>query len=148
MVKVREVYNYITSPGGQASIPLAPPSSSIGTTLTNTAVIENDIYTLYNNKKTPVGKIIFNRSENNFEDNSQGKVLNSVYLFDDGSYVMTLRWNSNIGIISKNTITKSISTGGKYAGKDVTVTVTIKKKPSDRDRKLIFDRKIIFEYEN
>jgi len=44
MVKVREVYNYTTSPGGSASIPLAPPSSSIGTTLTNTAVIENDIY--------------------------------------------------------------------------------------------------------
>ena len=52
---------------------------------------------------------------------------------------MTLRWSSNNGITSKNTITKSISTGGRYAGKDVTVTI---KRPSDRDRKLIF------EYEN
>jgi len=97
------------------------------------------IYTLYNNKKNPVGKFIANRSENNFENNTNGSVTNSVYLFDDGSYVMTLRWSSNNGITSKNTITKSISTGGRYAGKDVTVTI---KRPSDRDRKLIF------EYEN
>ena len=52
MVKVREVYK-CTNPvsGGTTSISLAPPSSSIGTTLTNTASIENEVLTLYDTKK-------------------------------------------------------------------------------------------------
>jgi hypothetical protein len=138
MGKVREVYNYTNPIGGQASIPLAPPSSSIGTTLTNTAVIENEVYTLYDTKKTPVGKFISNRNENNFENNTNGKVENQVYLLNDGSYVMTLQWINNTFKPNTKYVSKSISTGGKYAGKDVTVTL---KYTVDRDVKVIFEYK-------
>ena len=143
MCKVREVYNY-TSAGGilNNKIPLAAPSSSIGTTLTNTAEVSNAVLPLYDNKKNPVGKFIINKTVNYFENKEEGYLSNSVYLFDDGSYVMVLKWvKSNNANVLANTkyVNKSISTGGKYAGKEVTV---ILKTDSDKGRK------VILEYEN
>jgi hypothetical protein len=64
------------------------------------------------------------------------------YAFDDDSYVMTLKYVSSINAIPKpNTkaVSKSIATGGKYAGKEVTVTVKY-------DETLT--RKLILEYKN
>jgi hypothetical protein len=139
MGKVREVYTYTNAVGGSATIPLAAPSSSIGTTLTNTAVIENEVIPLYDNKKTLVGKIIYNRNKNDFENSINGKVLNQVFLFDDGSYVMNLEWLSNRRKENTKYVNKAVSTGGKYAGKDVTVTL----KSDGPDA-----RKVIFEYNN
>jgi|688.fasta_scaffold808707_2 hypothetical protein len=140
MSPVREVYTF-TNPvsGGTTSISLAPSSSSISTTLTNTASIENEVLTLYDTKKNPVGKFIANRSENNFKNNTDGSVNNQVYLLNNGSYVMTLEWINNTRIPNTKYVSKSISTGGKYAGKDVTVTL-----------KYTVDRvaKVVFEYEN
>ena len=56
---------------------------------------------------------------------------------------MTLRWvTSRTNDLQPNTIyvDKAISTGGKYAGKDVTVTLK-----TDNNVKSV---KVIFEYEN
>jgi len=125
MAPVREVYTY-TAKTFSTSIPLATSSSSIGTTLTNTSEIQNKVYPLYNTKAKSVGKFIVNKIFNFFENNDEGYVGNYVFLFDDGSYVMTLNWaNTNNTILPANTkiVGKSISTGGKYAGKDVTVTI-------------------------
>ena len=136
---VREVYKYNHVSGVlDNKIPLAAPSSSIGTTLTNTAEIRNVVYTLYDTKKNAVGKGIFNKNNNTFENNTGGFVSNSVYLFDDGSYIMTLKWVNNNGYLPASTkyVNKSISTGGKYAGKEVTVTV---KTDGTDTRKVIFD---------
>ena len=146
MVKVREVYNYVITSSTTSiydnTIPLAAPSSSIGTTLTNTAEIRNNsLLALYDTKKNTVGKLIINKNKNIFENNNEGYVSNNVYLFDDGSYVMTLKWVDSVNSASRpNTkyVNKSISTGGKYAGKDVTVTLKT-------DETLT--RKVIFEYE-
>lgn len=145
MSKVREVYTY-TNVGGsifENKIPLAAPSASIGTTLTNTCEIRNKASTiLYDNKKNPVGKIIINKTLNFFENNMTGEISNAVYLFDDGSYVMVLKFiNTNNTLLPQNTtfVNKAISTGGKYAGKDVTVTLKV---GSGKDRK------VILEYEN
>ena len=104
--------------------------------MTNTATIENEVTSLYDTKKTPVGKIIANRNENSFENNTNGKVNNTVYLFNDGSYVMTLQWINNNREPNTKYVYKSISTGGKYAGKDVTVTL-----------ETTLTRKVIFEYD-
>ena len=137
----REVYTYNTTIGGilENKIPLAAPSSSIGTTLTNTASTTNALQTLYDNKKNAVGKAIFNKNNNTFENNIGGYVSNVVYLFDDGSYVMTLKWVNNNSILPNTKyVSKSISTGGKYAGKDVTVTL---KSDSNRGRELILEYK-------
>jgi hypothetical protein len=140
---VREVYTY-TSSGGKLDnkIPLAAPSSSIGTTLTNTAEIVNNGGTpLYDKKGNIVGKVISNRNVNVFENNTGGYVSNIVFLFDDGSYVMTLKWiNSDTANLPSNTksVVKSISTGGKYADKVVTVTIK-----SDET----LTRKVILKYE-
>jgi hypothetical protein len=139
MCKVREVYNY-TSTGGISDnkIPLAAPSSSIGTTLTNTAEILNKVYPLYDTKKNAVGKFIVNENNSIFENNTAGYVSNAVYLFDDGSYVMVLKWVNNNSMLPPNSkyVNKAISTGGKYAGKDVTVTV---KTDSNKGRKVILE---------
>jgi hypothetical protein len=142
MGKVREVYTY-TITGRLNRIPLAAPSSSIGTTLTNTAEIVNNGGTpLYDKKGSIFGKVVLNTCRNIFENNTGGYVSNATYLSNDGSYVMTLKWvNSDTTTLSKNTkfVDKAISTGGKYAGKDVTVTLKT-------DETLT--RKVIFEYNN
>ena len=141
MCKVREVFNY-TATTFNTSIPLAAPSSSIGTTLTNTSETQNKVYPLYNTKAKSVGKYIVNKNFNYFENNDQGFVGNLVFLFNDGSYVMTLIWiNSNNTIAPPNRkyVEKAVSTGGRYAGKDVTVTIKT-------DETLT--RKVILEYEN
>jgi len=125
MCKVREVYTY-TATSVYTSIPLAAPSSSIGTTLTNTSEVQNKVYTLYNTKAKSVGKYILNKNINYFENNDQGFVGNLVFLFDDGSYVMILLYvssNNTIAPPNRKYVEKAVSTGGKYAGKDVTVTV-------------------------
>jgi hypothetical protein len=139
MAPVREVYNYTNPIGDSARISLAPPSSNIGTTLTNTAEIQNNVNSLYDNKKNLVGKYIANRVVNTFEDKTTGYVNNRVYAFDDGSYVMTLEWSSGYKKPNTKYVYKAVSTGGKYAGKDVTV---ILKTDSDKGRK------VIFEYDN
>ena len=136
MAPVREVYNYTNPVGGYANIPLAAPSSSIGTTLTNTARIENEVLSLYDTKKKLVGKKINNRNRSNFENNTNGCVSNEVYLFDDGSYVMTLEWLDNFRQPNTKFVNKAISTGGKYAGKEVTVTI---KACDNRGRKVILE---------
>jgi hypothetical protein len=141
MGKIREVYTY-TATTFSTSIPLAAPSSSIGTILTNTSEIQNKVYPLYNTKAKSVGKFIVNRNFNYFENNDEGYVGNFVFLFDDGSYVMTLIWiNTNNTLVPSNTkiVGKSISTSGKYADKEVTVTFKT-------DETLT--RKVILEYEN
>jgi len=142
MVKVREVYTYDRISASDNTILLAAPSSSIGTTLTNTAEIKNNgTTTLYDTKKNTVGKLILTKNVNNFENANVGYVSNTVYLFDDSSYVMVLKFvESNTGILPPNAkiVNKAISTGGKYAGKDVTVTVKT-------DGTLT--RKLILEYE-
>jgi hypothetical protein len=139
----REDYTYTADKLRSSVIPLAAPSSSIGTILTNTAEIRNNsVSSLYDKKEKIVGKLVVNTCRNVFENNTGGYVANVVYLFDDGSYVMTLKWvNSNTTIAPSNTktVNKSISTGGRYAGKDVTVTVK-----SDET----LTRKVIFEYKN
>ena len=137
----REVYYYEPLSGNfDSTIPLAAPSSSIGTTLTNTSEIRNKgITPLYDNKKNSVGKLILNKNVNYFENKEEGYVSNAVYLFDDGSYVMVLKFVDSINTVGRpNTkyVNKAISTGGKYAGKDVIVTLKIDK---DKGRKLIFD---------
>jgi hypothetical protein len=141
MCKIREVYTY-TATSVYTGIPLAAPSSSIGTTLTNTAEVQNKVYPLYDTKAKSVGKYILNKDINYFENNDQGFVGNLVFLFDDGSYVMTLLYvssNNTIAPPNSKYVNKAISTGGKYAGKDVTVTV---KTDSNKGRK------VILEYEN
>jgi hypothetical protein len=143
MGKIREVYTYTSGAGSRGSvIPLAPPSSSIGTTLTNTAEIRNNGGTpLYDKRENIVGKYINNRNINYFENNDVGFLANNVFLLNDGSYVMTLTWfNSKSTSVLPNTktVAKSISTSGKYAGKDVTVTIKT-------DETLT--RKVILEYE-
>jgi hypothetical protein len=135
MAPVREVYTY-TVTSVYTSIPLAASSTSIGTTLTNTAEIQNTVYTLYDTKKNIVGKDIINKNINSFDKNN-GYVSNSTYLFNDGSYVMTLKFvehTSNIAPPNTTYTHKAVSTGGKYAGKDVTVTV---KTDNTLTRKLI-----------
>jgi len=140
MSPVREVYTYTNPVDGNATIPLAAPSSSIGTTLSNTAEIRNEIILLYDTKKNSVGKAIINKNSNIFETNNTGYVSNAVYLFDDGSYVMTLKWvNDTYLLPNTKYVNKSISTGGKYTGKEVTVTI---KTDSSKVRK------VILEYEN
>ena len=144
MAPVREVYNYVITSGIYDNvIPLAAPSTSIGTTLTNTSEIRNKPpVTFYDNKKNPVGKMILNKTMNYFENKEEGYVGNTVYLFNDGSYVMVLKFSDSIGTDPKPNakfVNKAISTGGKYAGKDVTVTLKV---GSGKDRK------VILEYEN
>lgn len=143
MAPVREVYTYTSGTGqGSSVIPLAPSSSSIGTTLTNTAEIRNSgNILLYDKRGNNVGKLISNRNVNFYENNNLGYVSNSTYLFNDGSYVMTLGWvNSNTTTLPPNAkyVRKAISTGGTYSGKEVTVTFKTDETPI---------RKIIFEYE-
>jgi hypothetical protein len=136
----REVFTYTTT-GTFNKIPLAAPSSSIGTTLTNTAEIKNSgSYPLYDKKGDIVGKAVFNHCGNVFENNNGGFVSNAVYFLNDGSYVMTLKWvNSTTGILPSKTktVAKAISTGGIYADKVVTVTIKT-------DETLT--RKVILEY--
>lgn len=142
MCKVREVYFYTSAVNATLDnkIPLAPPSSSIGTTLTNTAETRNVINILYDSKKNNVGKVIINKNNNTFEKNTGGFVSNATYLFDDGSYVMLLKWVNNSAALPSNQkyVNKAVSTGGKYAGKDVTVILKT-------DNTLT--RKLILEYE-
>ena len=143
MPPVREVYIVLTT-SIYTNIPCASPSSSIGTTLTNTAEIQNKVNPLYDKKGTTiVGKNIVNKNLNYFGNNNGGFVNNGVFLFNDGSYVMILRWvTTRTNDLQPNTIyvDKAISTGGKYAGKDVTVTLK-----TDNNVKSV---KVIFEYEN
>jgi hypothetical protein len=139
MGKVREVYKY-TGTSVYPSIPLASQSSSIGTTLTNTSIVANKVVPLNDTKGNIVGKVIVNENVNNFENNNQGFLSNVVYLLDNGSYVMVLKWinNSVDGEPPSNTkyTEKAVSTGGKYAGKDVTVILKV---GSDNNRKVILE---------
>jgi len=140
MVKVREVYTNNASVETRRVTSLAPTFSSIGTTFTDIAEIRNNSYPLYDKKENIVGKLTTNTNVN-YDANNIGGVRNATYLFNDGSYVMTLNWfNGKTNIISPNAkyVNKAISTGGRYAGKDVTVTIKTDETPI---------RKIILEYE-
>jgi hypothetical protein len=139
MCKVREVYSYINT-GISSTISLAPSSNNIGAILTNTVELQNNVFTLNDKKGNSVGKKIGNNNRSLFENNTGGFVSNTVFLFNDGSYVMTLLWINTTGLIPANTkyVSKAVSTGGRYAGKEVTVTL---------ETNNTLTRKIIFEYE-
>ena len=97
-------------------------------------------YRVYEKGKS-IGKVISNTNVNYFGNNNNGYLDNATYLFNDGSYVMVLRFvetSSNIAPSNTKYVSKSISTGGKYAGKEVNVIVKTDETST---------RKLIFEYE-
>ena len=138
----RDVYTYTSdSAPFDSKILLAPVTANIGTTLTNIAEIENRVLTLYDKKGKAVGKKILNKAQNYFGDNTEGGLGSSVYLIDDGSYVVTLQYaftQNGEPLTNSKTSVKAIASGGKYAGKDASVTVKY-----DGDK----GRKVIIEYE-
>lgn len=146
---VREVFTYDTSNSvNEQIVPLAPQSSSIGNTLTTTSKIINRTFDLLNKKGEKVGLVITNLNQNTFAKNvlpySSGFTSIAVWAFNDSeeSYVMTIRYLASSNTLFKpktKYVTKSIAAGGKYAGKDVTVT-------TKTDETNV--RKVIFEYKN
>jgi hypothetical protein len=150
MVKVREVYKYTANIDKYSEVSLAAKNNSAVNT--DRSAVTNNVFTLYDKSSTKdVGKVLYNAFKNVFFNKVNTKYtteiifnVNYCLFFDDDldSYVTyNIVYKSKDGYKDKNEtfVAKATGTGGKYAGKDVTVTL----KTAGNSR----GRKVILEYE-
>jgi hypothetical protein len=146
MCKVREVFKYLANNDRYSEVSLAANNNNAVNT--DRSAVTNIVFTLYDkSSKKDVGKVLYNAFNSVFSNkvNTQEIIFNVNYclFFDDDldSYVtFNIVYKSTDGYIDKRKtfIAKATGTGGKYAGKDVTVTIK-----SDET----LTRKLILEYE-
>ena len=146
MAPVREVYFFTYVDTYECILPLAAPAYRLGSVLTNTADVRQGVCILKDKKDNVVGKYIVCKNVTNSDSSYEiqnGVVYNTTFLFNDDSYVMNFQYitfSNGYPIYQPNKkyVNKAISTGGKYSGKDVTITVKTDDTPV---------RKVIIEYE-
>jgi hypothetical protein len=150
MCKVREVYKYTANIDKYSEVLLTANNNSAVNT--DRAAVTNNVFTFYDKSSTKdVGKVLYNAFKSVFNKKVNTKDtteiifdVNYCLFFDDDldSYVTyNMVYKSKDGYIDKNDtfVAKATGTGGKYAGKDVTVTL----KTAGNSR----GRKVILEYE-
>lgn len=147
---VREVFNYTANIDKYSEVLLAANNNNAVNT--NRTAVTNNVFTLYDKSSTKdVGKVLYNAFKSVFFNKVNTKYrteiifdVNFCLFFDDDldSYITyNIVYNSKDGYIDKNKtfVAKATGTGGKYLGKDVTVTL----KTADNSR----GRKVILKYE-
>ena len=143
MGKISEVYTYTRN----NSFSYNQTSSSVNTLGIKLDTIygtESTYYILYDNQNHPVGKIFLNEFVSQFQDKTSLYSTNLLLSFEDTdeSYILfLLSYKTPDKFIKKNKtlFSKSVGSGGKYVGKDVTITLKTDETAT---------RKIILEYEN
>ena len=151
MVRVREVFKYLANIDKYSEVLLAANNNSAVNT--DRAAVTNNVFTLYDkSSRNDVGKVLYNAFKSVFFNKVNTKYtteiifnVNYCLFFDDDldSYITyNIAYKSKDGYKDKNKtfVAKATGTGGKYAGKDV--TVTLKTAANSRDRK------VILEYDN
>jgi len=141
MSPVREVYTYTLNDLYQYN-QLSPSSNNLGSNTDNIDGVENANYILYNNKKLPTGKIVLNEFVTKFQDKTSVYSSNALLSFEDKSdsyIIFLLSYKTSDRFLKKNKtfVSKAVGTGGKYLGKEITVTVKTDETTT---------RKVILEY--
>jgi len=142
MAPVREVYTYTRNDLYQYN-QSSPSSNNLGSNTDSIDGVETANFILYDNKKLPVGEILFNEFVTKFQDKISVYSTNVLLSFDDKSesyIIFLLSYKTSNRFIKKNKtfVGKAVGTGGKYLGKEVTVTVKTDETAT---------RKVILEYE-
>jgi hypothetical protein len=145
MCKVREVYYYDVSKGNYKKTPVAPIDASLDKILSTTCNITNHVFILKDKNGKQVGSYVSDGKTTTFSNYEIGKKEVALIFNNNNNVVLSYvlypfvaeTINSNI---KENTTVhaKSIAVGGKYSGKEVTVTVKT-------DQTTV--RKIILEYD-
>jgi hypothetical protein len=142
----REVFKYLANNDRYSEVSL--PANNNNAVNTDRAAVTNNVFTLYDKSSTnDVGKVLYNSFTSFFSNKvntyTQEIIFNVNFclFFDDdlASYITyNIVYKSKDGYIDKNKtfVAKATGTGGKYAGKDVTVTV---KTDSNKGRKVILE---------
>jgi hypothetical protein len=151
MGKIQEVYKYTANIDKYSEVLLAANNNNAVNT--DRTAVTNNVFTLYDKSSTKdVGKVLYNAFKSVFYKKVNTKDTADIIIFDvnfclffdddlDSYITYNIVYNSKDGYIDKNKtfVAKATGTGGKYAGKDVTVTL----KTAGNSR----GRKVILEYE-
>lgn len=130
----REVYNYTVDSATEARTVFAPENNT--TTVGVQAATVNNVFNLCKKDTTAVvGKVLYNAFKNTFQDEtSKFNLYNLDYCFyfddvEESYLIFNLAYKSSAFSINPNKtfVAKAVGTGGKYLGKDVTITIKTNK---------------------
>lgn len=129
-----ETYNYTVDSSTEAKSSFTPENNT--TTVGIQAATVNNVFNLCEKDTTKVvGKVLYNAFRNTFQDKTSKFNLYNLdycFYFNDAaeSYlIFNLAYKSEAFSIKpdKTFVAKAVGTGGKYLGKDVTITIKTNK---------------------